>query len=61
MTLSQTLQSLQRIDNLQEVCLRIIRSISLRNIGHHKVFHTSAIQLRYVVVTIITLRLERKE
>ena len=61
MTLSQTLKSLQRIDHLQEVSLRIIRSITLRDISYHKVFHTSAIQFRDVVMTIIALRLECKK
>ena len=61
MTFCQALESLQRVDNLQEVGSRIIRSISLRDISHHKVLDSTTIQLRNVVVTVITLRLERKE
>ena len=61
MTFCQALESLQRVDNLQEVGSRIIRSISLRDISHHKVLDSTTIQLWNVVVTVITLRLERKE
>ena len=61
MALSQTLESLKRVYYLQEVGSRIIRSVALRHIRYNKVFHTPAIQLRDVVMTIITLRLERKE
>ena len=55
MALCQTLESFQRINHLQEISFRIVRSISFRNISNYEISNTTTIQLRNVVVTIITL------
>ena len=55
MTFCQALESLQRVDHLEEVGLRIIGGISLRNLGNYEISNTTAIQLWNIVVTVITL------
>ena len=55
MAFGQALQSLQRIDHLQEIGFRIVRRIAFRHLRHYKVSYTSAVQFRYVVVTVIAL------
>ena len=55
MTFSQALQSLQRVDHLEEVGLRIVGGIALRHISYYEISDTTAIQLWDVVVTVISL------
>ena len=60
-SLCQSLESLQRIDHLQEVCLRIVGGVALGHVCHDEVPHPTAIKLRDVIMTVIALRLEREE
>ena len=55
MTFCQALESLQRVDHLEEVGLWIIGGISLRYLGNYEISNTTAIQLWNIVVTVITL------
>ena len=61
MSLSQPLQGFQSVYNFQKIRLRIIRCISRWHIHYYEISYSATIQLRNVVMTIVTLRLESKK
>ena len=52
--LSEALQGFERVDDFQEVGIGIVDSITGRHVGDHKVADTTAVELRDVVMSIVT-------
>ncbi len=61
MALSQALQSLQGVDNLQEIGFGVGCRPVGRHLLNHKIAHSTPVEVGDIVMTVILLCLQREE